>query len=367
MPLPNHVPLLEVTRGSIVESIHYGSLVISDNTGKVIAGAGDPDAVVFLRSSSKPFQVLPLVELGGMEKFGLTDRELAVMCASHNGTDEHVKVVSGIQQKLGVSAADLLCGTHTPGDPVTAERMFLQGEANSPLRHNCSGKHTSMLAQCLLQGFPTEDYINPSHPVQKRIIQTFSEMCGVPVGEIVLGTDGCSAPVFAIPLRAAAYAFARLADPSAFPEPRRSALQRIFTAMTSHPDMVAGPGSFDTELMTVGIGSILTKGGAEGYQAVAVLPGASGEGSPGYGITLKISDGDLAQRDRSVPVAHIAHDGGGRARTTVTVELLRQLGALKEDQLEQLKDYLPRPVYNWRRIEVGEIRPCFDLSRPESG
>ena len=360
MPLPQHVPLVEITRGTIVESIHYGSLVVCDPGGRVVASAGDPDALVFLRSSSKPFQVLPLVELGGMERFGLTEQELAVMCASHNGTDDHVRVVSGIQQKLGVNKNDLLCGTHTPGDPATAERMLLNGEPSTPLRHNCSGKHTGMLAQCLLQGFPTGDYINPSHPVQQRIIQTFSEMCGVPVREIVLGTDGCSAPVFAIPLRAAAHAFARLADPSALPEPRRSALKRIFAAMTAHPDMVAGPGAFDTELMAAGGGRILTKGGAEGYQAAAVLPGTCSADSPGYGITLKIADGDLAQRDRSVPVAHIAHDGGGRARSTVMVELLRQLGALKAEQLESLSDYLPRPVYNWRHIEVGEIRTCFD-------
>ena len=361
MPFPSYVPLVETTRGPIVESIHFGAIAVSDPTGSLVASVGDPDAVVFLRSSSKPFQVLPLVEGGGMERFGLNDRELAVMCASHHGTDEHVKVITGIQQKLGVSAADLLCGTHTPSDPVTAERMFLNGEENTPLRHNCSGKHTGMLAQALLYGDPTADYIDPQHPVQRRILRAFSNMTGVPLEQIILGTDGCSAPVFAIPLRAAAYAFARLADPSALPEPRRSALRRIFAAMTAHPDMVAGPHAFDTELMTAGRGSILTKGGAEGYQALAVLPGTSRKHAGALGIALKISDGDLAQHDRVQPIAHIAHDGGGRARSTAAVEALRQLGALDEAQLAELKGYLPRPQYNWRRIAVGEIRPCFRL------
>ena len=361
MPLPNHVPLVTVTRGPIVESIHYGSIVVSNNKGDVIASIGDPDALVFLRSSSKPFQVLPLVELGGMEHFGLTERELAVMCASHSGTDEHVRVIMGIQQKLGVNAEDLLCGMHTPGDVPTAERMFENKETNSPLRHNCSGKHTGMLAQAILQGFPREDYINPAHPVQQRIIQTFSEITDVPVDQIALGTDGCSAPVFAVPLRAGAFAFARLADPSLLPEPRRSALRRIFTAMTANPDMVAGPDTFDTSLMTTGRGSILTKGGAEGYQAIALLPCACGQNSPAYGITIKISDGDLSQRDRLTPVAHVAHDAGGRARTTAAVEVLRQLGALSPAQLEELKAFLPRPQYNWRHVEVGEIRPVFTL------
>jgi L-asparaginase II len=241
--------------------------------------------------------------------------------------------------------------------------MFENHEPNTALRHNCSGKHTGMLAQVILQGFSKEDYINPEHPVQKRIIRTFSEMTGVPVEQIILGTDGCSAPVFAVPMRAAALAFARLADPSLLPEPRRSALQRIFRAMASNPDMVAGPGHFDTDLMTAGRGKIVTKGGAEGYQAVSVLPGACGKGSPAYGITMKISDGDLSERDREKKTARVAHDGGGRARSTAAVEVLRELGALDENQLKELSAYLPRPVYNWRHIQIGEIRPGFKLNR----
>lgn len=361
MPLPSYVPLVETTRGPIVESIHYGAIAVCDPAGRLIASVGDTDSSVYLRSSSKPFQVLPLVEGGGMERFGLTERELAVMCASHNGTDEHVKVVMGIQQKLGVSAADLLCGTHTPGDPATAERMFLTGEENSPLRHNCSGKHTGMLAQAILYGEPRANYIDPQHPVQQRIVRAFSEMTGVRVNEISLGTDGCSAPVFAVPLRAAAFAFARLADPSELPEPRRSALRRIFAAMTAHPDMVAGPNTFDTELMTYGRGSLLTKGGAEGYQAISLLPGTSHRFAGALGITIKVSDGDLSQQDRMERIAKIAHNGGGRARSTAAVEALRQLGALNDTQLAELKGYLARPQYNWRKIKVGEIRPCFEL------
>jgi len=356
MSYPNHVPLVETTRGPIVESIHYGSIAICDPTGKLLASVGDPDAVIYLRSSSKPFQILPLVELGGMERFGLTDRELAIMCASHSGTDEHVRVIEGIQRKLGIRADDLLCGVHPPSDAKTAERMFENHETNTPLRHNCSGKHTGMLAQAILQGFDKEDYINPQHPLQQRVIRTFSEMTGVPVEQILLGVDGCSAPVFAIPLRAAAFAFARLADPSLLPEPRRSALARIFHAMTSHPDMVSGPDTFDTSLMTAGRGRILTKGGAEGYQAAAVLPSI---GKPAYGITMKIADGDLSERDGKT--SRIAHEGGGRARSTAMVEVLRELGALDENQLKELAPYLPRPQYNWRHIQVGEIRPAFKL------
>jgi L-asparaginase II len=354
-------PLVEVTRGPIVESIHFGCFVVVDAAGKVVASAGNPETVSYLRSSAKPFQVLPFVERGGVEHFGLTDRELAIMCASHHGTDAHVEVLKGIHRKLGINTGNLLCGMHAPSDVDTVERMFLNGEANSPLRHNCSGKHTGMLAHCLLRGLPIEDYINPTHPIQQTIFQTFSEMTGVPLDQIPLGTDGCSAPVFAVPMRAAAWAFAQLADPSVLPEPRQSSLRHIFRAMTANPDMIAGPGAFDTELMTVGAGKILTKGGAEGYQAIALLPGACDSNSPAYGITIKISDGDLSQRDRDQHGNHIANDGGGRARATVAIEILRQLGALSASQLAELKGYDRRPQYNWRHIQVGEIRPAFKL------
>ncbi len=340
----NYVPLVELTRGPIVECIHYGAYAVVDAHNHIVQSAGDPEIATYLRSSAKPFQILAFVEAGGVEAFHLTDRELAVMCASHHGTDEHVKVISGIQKKIGVTESDLMCGIHPPYDRATAERMLKNGEPVTPLRHNCSGKHTGMLALCKLKGFPKEDYLNPEHPAQKLILNTFSQVTGVPLDQIILGTDGCSAPVFAIPLHAAAWAFAQLADPSALPEPRQSALRHIFRAMTSNPDMIAGPNAFDTDLMLAGRGKILTKGGAEGYQALALLPGACGKDSPAMGICVKISDGDQGT--------------GSRARTLLSVEILRQLGALDAAQMLEIAAYATRPQYNWRHIEIGEIRPA---------
>ena len=234
---------------------------------------------------------------------------------------------------------------HGPSDGAAATRMLVNSEENSPLRHNCSGKHTGMLAQAILGGYSKEDYINPTHPIQQTILKTFSEFTAVPVDQILPGTDECSAPVFAIPLEKAARAFALLADPSSLPEPRRSALRRIFAAMTTYPNMVAGPTGFDTALMSVGGGKILSKGGAEGYQALALLPGACGEGSPAYGITLKIADGDQSRPERARPVAAIA--------------LLQQLGALNGEQVQALGRFAARPLYNWRKIEIGEIRAAI--------
>jgi len=354
----NYVPLVELTRGPIVECIHYGAYAVVDAQNRVVQSAGDPEIVTYLRSSAKPFQVLAFVEAGGVDAFHLTERELAVMCASHHGTDEHVKVIQGIHKKIGISESDLMCGIHPPSDPLTAERMLKNGEPFTPIRHNCSGKHTGMLALCKLKGFPTEDYLDPQHPAQKLILDTFSQVTGVPREHIILGTDGCSAPVFAVPLHAAAWAFAQLADPSALPEPRQSALRRIFRAMTSNPDMIAGPSAFDTDLMLTGNGKILSKGGAEGYQALAVLPGAFGKDSPALGICLKISDGDQAEIGTKAYPMQVAHAASGRARTLASIEILRRLGALDAAQLIQLAAYAPRPLYNWRHLEIGEIRPA---------
>jgi L-asparaginase II len=347
MPCENYQPLVEVTRGSIVESVHFGALVVVDSNGQVLSGCGDPQTVTFLRSSAKPFQALPFVEMGGVENFGLTDKELAVMCASHIGMDEHVATVAGMQHKFGVTESDLLCGTHIPGHEPTARAMLLRGEQPTPNRHNCSGKHTGMLGQARLRQLPLIDYINPDHPIQQTILQTFAEMCGLLPEEVLVGIDGCSAPNFAVPLYNAAYAFARLADPQHLSPRRAQALRHIFKAMTTYPEMVAGPGRFDTQLMNAAGGGILAKGGAEGYQALALAPGLLGKGSPGVGIAIKIAEGDLTDR----------------ARPLVAIEILRQLSALTDEQASALVEYQPHSLYNFRSLEIGSIRPCFILEK----
>jgi L-asparaginase II len=202
-----------------------------------------------------------------------------------------------------------------------------------------------MLAQAALRGLSKENYIDPQRPVQQLIIQTFSEMTGVPVKDIPIGVDGCSAPVFAVPLYNAAFALARLADPSALSEKRAAACRRIFRAMAANPDMVAGPDRWDTLAMTAANGKVVTKAGAEGYQGISILPGALGPNSPALGITFKIADGD----------------SGGRARPLVGTEVLRQLGALDEIALKKLAAFDARPQYNWRKVPVGRLETAFKL------
>jgi L-asparaginase II len=341
----NYDLVVELTRGPIVESVHFGAIAVVDATGSLLASVGDPETVTFMRSSAKPFQALPFIEMGGDQAFGLTPREVAMLCASHSGTDEHVAVVSGIQRKVGISEQDLMCGTHWPYSEPAAQGLRQRGEQPTPNRHNCSGKHTGMLAHARLRHAPLENYIDFEHPVQKAILKAFAEMCGLAEDQVVLGVDGCSAPNFAAPLRNAALGYARLFDPSGLSPERAAACQRITHAMTSNPDMVAGPGRFDTLMMGIASGRILTKAGAEGYQGIGLAPGALGPGTPAVGIAFKIADGDV----------------GGRARPMVGLEILRQLGAVSKHELDELAQFASHPLYNWRQLQVGEIRPAFKL------
>ena len=339
-------PVLELTRGRIVECIHFGAAAVVDSHGKLLASVGDPKLVTFLRSSAKPFQALPFIERKGHEHFGLTEREVALMCSSHSGTDDHVAVVKGMQAKIGVNVDDLMCGMHYPYHEGTSDAMKVRGELPTPYRHNCSGKHTGMLAHAKLRGAPLENYIDFHHPVQESILQAFADMCVIPAEQVELGVDGCSAPNFAVPLYNAAFGYARLCDPFAQDSTRAEACRTISTAMMANPDMVGGPGRFDTALMLAGEGKILVKGGAEGFQSVGLMPGALGPDSPGIGIAIKISDGDPSDR----------------ARNGTALAILQALGALNEEQLAKMAAFGPRiQLTNYRKIEVGESRPAFTL------
>jgi L-asparaginase II len=340
-----YVPLIELTRGPLVESIHFGALAVVDVNGRLLASAGSPDLMANLRSSAKPFQILSFVEAGGLEYYNWTDEELAIACASHSGTDEHTAVLRSIQARIGVTEADLLCGTHYPLDEATTREMRARAEKPTPNRHNCSGKHTGMLANARMRNFSIQDYLNPQHPLQRIILDDFAAMVGIPSGDVPVGIDGCSAPTFAAPLRQAAHAYALLADPSSLPPRRTAALRRIFHAMSSYPNMVAGPQRFDTLLMQATHGKIASKGGAEGYQGIAIRPGVLYPGSPAMGLTLKIADGDPS----------------GRAVSYAAFAALEQLGVLDETEREQLKQFGPRTLRNWRELEIGESRAAFSL------
>lgn len=342
---PDFVPLVECTRGKLVESVHYGALSIVNSDGVTLMALGDQKAKIFLRSSAKPFQALAFLEHGGAGAFKLEPREVALLCASHSGTDEHVQALNALQAKIGIREEDLLCGTHAPYHRETAARMQVQDEPLTHNRHNCSGKHTGMLAFARLLGAPLDTYLDPTHPVQRAILRSFAEMCSAAENEIELGTDGCSAPVFAVPLPAAALAYARLCQPEGLPEQRAAACRLITRAMSAHGFMVAGPGRFDTILMAEFGEKVIAKSGAEGYLGMGVLPGSARQQHCGIGMAIKISDGDA----------------GDRARSVVGLEILRALGVLQEKDLASLKPFTAEKITNQRGLMVGEIRPTAAL------
>ena len=345
MSAPRHLPLVEVTRGRIVESVHFGSLCAARPDGSILFSLGDTETKFFLRSSAKPFQALAFLERGGAEHYSLEPREIALICASHSGTEAHIQALEALQRKVGIDESDLLCGAHLPYSQKSADVLMKQGIAPRPNHNNCSGKHTGMLAFAKMIGAPLENYLEPSHPVQQAILNTFAEMCGLSAGEIELGIDGCTAPVFAVPLTKAAEAYARLCQPEGLSEARAAACQLIISSMPAHSHMVAGPERFDTDGMAVGKGSFISKVGAEGYRALGILPGQAKKSSTSIGITMKISDGDPSLR----------------AGAIIAMNVLKAFEVLDGAQCALLKDYDRRPVANWRGKEVGEIRPTPEL------
>jgi len=346
-------PIFEVTRGRIIESVHYGSIAVVDSNGKLIASYGDPQTVAFLRSSAKPFQALPFVERGGVEYFNFTPRELALSCASHEGSDMHVQAVSQLQSKIGIEESSLQCGTHLPGDVDELKSLIVHDQKPRTNHNNCSGKHTAMLAHAKMRNLPLENYLDIQHPIQQDILTTFADMCGLAVDQVELGTDGCSAPNFAVPMYNAAFAFAKLCDPHALTETRASACRKITAAMTAYPEMVSGYGEFDEQLMKAGDGKIVCKRGAEGYQIIGLLPGVLSADAPGVGITIKVSDGDATRMGSDL-------ESTNRVRPAVTIEILHQLGVLSSEMEQALAAFGPnKSITNHRGIVTGKSYPVF--------
>ncbi|HEV2439930.1 MAG TPA: asparaginase [bacterium] len=329
------VPLAVVERGGRVECVHRGSVVVADRDGRPRYAAGDPALPLYLRSACKPLQALPLVEGGGVEKFELTGRELAVICASHAAEPVHMDAVRSILSKIGLDPSALRCGPHVPHDPATAAALARAGRAPEAIHSNCSGKHAGMLASCRLYGWPTETYLEPTHPLQRRIAAIIADFCanGEPLPH---ATDGCGVPTFHATVGQLAQAFGRLADPADLPAPRAAAVRRIGDAMAAHPVMVSGTGRLATSLMEVMGDRLFCKGGAEG----------------GFGIAL---------RSRGLGIAVKIEDGNARAMGPILVEVLRQLGAAGPAETQALAAHAQPAVLNTRGDVVGAIRPLVQL------
>lgn len=286
-------PEVVAYRGEIPESVHNIHYVVVDRLGREIASGGNGDLVTYWRSAAKPIQLLPLVEGGGVEKFGLENRHLAVMASSHNGQKEHVDAVGEILERIGMTEDALACGAHAPWDGDAASELVKRGEKPRAIHNNCSGKHANMLALCRLNGWDAEGYYEREHPVQKRIQEEVRCFTGLSQEDLILGTDGCGVPVFGLSLRRMAWAYALLADPRDLPRKKGEGARQITKAMASNPMLVAGKGRLDTELMEAGKGKIVAKLGSEAVYCMALL-------ERGWGVALKVEDGSLRALGPSV-------------------------------------------------------------------
>lgn len=318
-----------VLRGRIAESRHRVRCAAVTPGGRVHAATGHALRVTSFRSAAKPFQLLPFVERGHADALRASDAELAIMAASHSGSREHLALVRGLLERAGIAEARLACGYHDPQDPESLEDVRREPGRRGPIYNNCSGKHAGMLAFARAEGWPLEGYERPEHPLQQLLLRTVAECCGVAPGSVLLGVDGCSVPVFGVPLAAMAWGYARLAGAMVRAgDARARALQRIGRAMTAHPVVVEGHGRLATDVMLATAGRVLAKSGAEGLLLVA-------DPAQGLGIAIKCEDGAM------------------RALGPAAVELLRRLSVLRPDELPALAAHRRPPVLDAAGHEVG--------------
>lgn len=339
--------LAEVWRGDAIESVHRGHALVLDGDGKVIAKLGEPTTITFMRSSAKPFQVLPFLQSGGAERFGFSDEEIALACASHSGEKLHVEIAKKMLEKIGLNENYLKCGAHLPFNEKVAEQMIREGIQPTAIYNNCSGKHAAMLAFAKYLEADLETYLDQKNPVQQAILQTISDFTETPKDEIKLATDGCSAPNFALKIEAMARAMMKLISFSedsiedSQNDDLKKACRKVVAAMRTYPELIGGTERLDTLLMKASCGKIISKIGAEGVWLCGVS--SSSVWKRGLAIALKIEDGD----DK-------------RARAVVAIEILRQLKILDTDALQE---YSPLPVKNRRGEAVGYVKANFELNK----
>lgn len=321
--MASDVELVQVWRGEILESIHRGHAVICDASGQIVQAWGDPDAIIYPRSSCKMVQALPLVETG----LDLTSEQMALACASHQGAAIHTDRVTQWLTQLGLTEADMRCGPQTPDDRPAREALVRAGDRPCQIHNNCSGKHAGFLMLNQHIGGEAE-YVEPDHPVQLMMRQTMDEVAQETSPGY--GIDGCSAPNFATSMHGLARAMASFASAGARSDARSQAQSRLVSAMMQHPDLVAGEKRACTELMRAMNGQAVVKTGAEAV-FVGIVPGQN------LGIAVKISD------------------GGTRGAEAVIASLMAGIGVL-DPAHPMAQKRLVGPMRNRRGTHVGVMR-----------
>lgn len=327
--------LVDVVRNEVVESAHRGSVTVVNSQGEVSLSIGDPERMIYPRSALKFLQAIPLVESGAADHYGLSDREIALACASHNAEHFHTEAVIAWLNKLGLGVGDLECGPTPPIGEAAAYALIASGEKPTRVHQNCSGKHTGMLTVACYLGESLKGYSGHGHPVQQAWMKTLGELTGLDVDALHWERDGCGMPAIVMPSDKLAYGLACFTntDDSA----RGQAMARIANAVARHPEMVAGTGRCCTELMQVTEGRVLAKTGAEGVYA-GCIP------SLGLGFTLK------------------ADDGATRGSEVMLGALLNRLEVLSEQDNQQMKRFFNPDIINSQGKRTGGIRPSAEWS-----
>lgn len=330
--------IAKVWRGNTVESVHCGSVAVVNSKGKLIYSFGDPYFVTYLRSSAKPFQVIPLIVSSAAKEFGLSQREIAIIAGSHNGQKIHTDTVKNILKKIGLSEKNLQCGVHIPHYYTANNIIPPPGKKFTQVNHNCSGKHAGMLGLCVFFGWDIKNYRDPNHPAQKMILKAISEICQYPEKKIGIGIDGCGVPVHSMPLYNMALGFSNLVNCSSKDDNTAKAYKLIVDSMKKYPEMVSGEGRLDLSLAMASKNNILAKAGGEALSCSGVL-------NKGWGVAVKIAD------------------GGQRAIGPAVIETLKQMGLLNKKQIGRMNKFSHPIIKNFRGDEVGYVRAEFELKR----
>ncbi|TCZ72854.1 asparaginase [Paenibacillus albiflavus] len=328
--------LVREMRGNVVENVHRGHIVVVDEKGQVLRATGDPAHITYLRSSGKPIQALPAVMSGIARKFGLTDRELSLLAASHRGESFHIEALDSMKQKLGLTDEHLLCSPTYPLNPATRDELLKKGQTTRRMYHNCSGKHLGMMALCKSKGYPLEGYYEPEHPVQQEILHVMSVMTGCKPEEIGRGVDGCGVPVFAMPLRNLAHAFLKLGCPELIEDiEMRKAADQITRAMNAYPEMISGTDAICTQLLMDA--NIVAKGGAQGVYCFGLR-------QERLGFALKIMDGSSDEWP------------------LIIASILEQIGYQNQATIDRLYQIANQEIVNDNKRIVGRNEACFTLA-----
>ena len=322
----------------MLESRHRVQAAICGPRGESFARTSSPEAVTTFRSAAKPFQLLPFVERGHFDRLGFSEEQLAVMCASHTGSAYHVGLVAGILEQLGMSDRDLVCAFHEPLDGAARAQLRARPEGRSTLYNNCSGKHAGMLALARSEGWPTRGYEQPDHPLQRLMLETVADLCGMRPEDVLTGIDGCGVPVFGVPLRAMAMSYARFATATDGGDSRSAALARIRQAMMRFPVTTGGPERFSTAIMQAAPEQIVSKGGAEGLECLGI---------PGRALGLAVK----------------CEDGHSRAVAPAVIELLDTTGLL-DTAVPGLESWRRPVTHNYAGLEVGGLGATVELLEP---